>query len=135
MRLILLIIFILFMGHSGAQTMEIPNRIKSAFTGNWEYKTKFQTNTVIIKFELGKDYASFKDIGSGKAPPRTFRAQVKGEVLFIPAKQGLNDELEMEVIKGKLNLRAKQIIWDEMGNRMKTGTVETRIFKRTAKDK
>ncbi|WP_223578178.1 hypothetical protein [Sphingobacterium sp. GVS05A] len=135
MRPILLIIFILFIGRSGAQTTEIPDRMKSAFTGKWEYKTRFQTNTVVIWFEPGKEYASFKDIGSGEAPPRTFRPQLKGNVLFIPAKQGLNDELEMEVVKGKLNLRVKPIIWDETGNIVKTGTVETRIFKRTTKEK
>ncbi|ULT23737.1 hypothetical protein KUH03_32045 [Sphingobacterium sp. E70] len=84
----------------GAQTTEIPDRIKSTFTGTWGYETRFQTNTVVIWFEPGKDYASFKDIGSGEAPPRIFRAQLKGKVLFIPAKQGLNDALEMEVIKG-----------------------------------
>lgn len=135
MRPILWIIFILFIGRSRAQTTEIPDRIKSAFTGTWAYETRFQTNTVVIWFEPGKDYANFKDIGSGEAPPRTFRAQLKGKVLFIPAKQGLNDELEMEVIKEKLNLRAKSIIWDETGNMVKTGTVETRIFKRTTKKK
>jgi len=135
MRPILLIIFILFIGRSEAQTMKIPDRIKSAFAGTWVYKIKFQTNTVVIWFEPGKEYASFKDIGSGEAPPRTFRAQLKGKVLFIPAKQGLNDELEMEVVKGKLNLRVKPIIWDEAGNMVKTGTVETRIFKGTTKEK
>ena len=134
MRPVLLIIFILFIRRSGAQTTEILDRIKSTFTGTWAYETRFQTNTVVIWFEPGKGYASFKDIGSGEAPPRTFRAQLKGNVLFIPAKQGLNDELVMEVKKGKLNLRAKPIIWDEKGNIVKTGTVETRIFKPTIKE-
>lgn len=135
MRPILWIIFILFIGRSGAQTTEIPDRIKSTFTGTWAYETRFQTNTVVIWFEPGKDYASFKDIGSGEAPPRTFRAQLKGKVLFIPAKQGLNDELEMEVIKGKLNLRSRLITWDAAGNIVQKGNVKTTFFKRTTKEK
>jgi len=135
MRPILLTIFILFIGRSGAQTLAIPDPIKSAFTGTWAYETRFQTNTVVIWFEPGKDYASFKDIGSGEAPPRTFWAQLKGKVLFIPAKQGLNDELEMEVIKGKLNLRSRLITWDAAGNIVQKGNVKTTFFKRTTKEK
>lgn len=135
MRPILLIIFILFIGRSGAQTTEIPDRIKSSFTGTWAYETRFQTNTVVIWFEPGKEYASFKDIGSGEAPPRTFRAQLKGKILFIPAKQGLNDELEMEVIKGKLNLRSRLITWGAAGNIVQKGNVKTTFFKRTTKEK
>lgn len=135
MRPILLIIFFLFIGRSGAQTTEIPDRIKSTFTGTWAYETRFQTNTVVIWFEPGKEYASFKDIGSGEAPPRTFRAQLKGKILFIPAKQGLNDELEMEVIKGKLNLRSRLITWGAAGNIVQKGNVKTTFFKRTTKEK
>ncbi|WP_343561758.1 hypothetical protein [Sphingobacterium sp.] len=130
MRPILFIIFLLFIGRSEAQVQEIPDRIKSTFTGTWGYKTRFQTNTVVIWFEPGKDYASFKDIGSGEAPPRTFQAQVKGMVLFIPAKQGINDEIELEVVKGKLNLRARYITWDNDGNILQKGNVETTFFKR-----
>ncbi|MGB3063662.1 hypothetical protein [Sphingobacterium thalpophilum] len=111
----------------------ISDSIRSVFTGKWEYRTSFQTNSVIIWFEQDKDYACFKDIGSGEAPPITLRAKVKANLLVISAQQGQNDEMELEVIKGKLNLRTRAAVWDKKGNRLKLGDAQKKVFKRTDK--
>ena len=135
MRLILFILLSFFTSTLSAQNKEISHSIKSAFTGRWGYKTSFQTNTVVIWFDQGKDYANFKNIGSGMAPPQTFRAKVKGNLLIIPAKQGQNDEIEITVIKGKLYLSIKQIVWDKKENILKRESIERKIFKRIAEHK
>lgn len=89
----------------------IPQVIKSQFEGKWLRTTKYQTNTIEIKFEPGNDYATFIDIGSGEAPPITLHAFVRGTKLVIPACEHENDYVDMEIVKGKLVLRLQPIIW------------------------
>lgn len=88
MKTLLFTLFLLSAGFSFAQTTTIPENIKSAFEGTWQYTTKYQSNTVVIKFEPGKSYALFTDIGSGEAPARNFQATVKDKVLVIPGQPG-----------------------------------------------
>lgn len=116
-----------------AHAQTIPQSIKSAFAGTWEYEESGHTNTIVIKFEKGKNYATFLDIGTGEAPTETFRASVKNNLLIIPAQHHRNDtNIEMEVIKGKLYLRQQLVIWDAKGNPvpLKSNFKTERIFKR-----
>ncbi|KKO89451.1 hypothetical protein AAW12_24370 [Sphingobacterium sp. Ag1] len=117
---------------SYAQNAVIPVSITSVFEGTWQYKTRFQTNTVKIRFEQGKDYALFMDIGSGEAPAKILRAAVKGKLLVITAIQNQNDDIELEVIDRKLILRVKRVLWNKEGNRLHSDSVLTdqRIFRR-----
>lgn len=130
-RLCYTLLFLL-MGIFNAQTHKILQSTKDAFKGYWVYKTKYFTNSVAIDFEQGKDFALFTDIGTGEAPPRTFQAIVKGNLLIIPAQQHINDYIELEVIKGRLHLRMKQVAWDDKGNIVNTNNKleEKTIFKR-----
>lgn len=111
---------------------EIPQNIKTSFTGTWFYEDNFHTNTIIIMFEKGKDYATFKDIGTGEAPTETLRAKVKGHLLVVPAQREKNDEIEMEIVKGKLHLRTRPAIWGRDGTILnnKSDHWAKRIFKR-----
>lgn len=131
MKKLSFILLFLLMGIFNAQTLEIPQNIKDTFKGYWVYKSKFFTNSVVIDFEPGKDFATFKDIGTGEAPPRTLHAIVKGNLLIIPAQQHKNDYIELEVIKGKLHLRVKQVTWDQ-GNMITNNSKleEKTVFKR-----
>lgn len=136
MKLFLNIIFLLFVTQfSVAQTGIIQKSSRSAFEGIWQYKNKFQTNTVRIHFEPGKDYAIFTDIGSGVAPSKTFHATVKGNLLVIPARQKQNDYIELEVIKGMLHVRTKPGRWDEKGNIITTdrNQMDQKVFSRIKK--
>lgn len=130
MKTLLFTLFFLSTGFSFAQTTTIPENIKSAFEGTWQYTTKYQSNTLVIKFEPGKNYALFTDIGSGEAPARNFQATVKDKVLVIPGQPGENDYIEMEVLNGKLQLSTQLVSQDEKGNIQRTGSIEKRIFKR-----
>lgn len=127
------ILLFLSVGILHAQNHTISQSIQSAFEGVWMYKTKYFTSSVAIRFEKGKDYALFTDIGTGEAPPKSLKAIVKGNVLIIPAQQNQNDDIEAEVIKGKLYLRIQQVTWDEKGNAIQNKSREQRIFKRIAK--
>lgn len=115
-----------------AQTDRMPLAVRKAFEGTWQYNQKYGTNTVRIRFEEGKDYALFTDIGNGMAPARTLRAIPKGELLVIPAKQHENDYVELQVIKGKLHLKVRQVDWDENGKEIKASnhSTEHQVFKR-----
>ncbi|WP_097133437.1 hypothetical protein [Pedobacter xixiisoli] len=116
-----------------AQAQTIPDNIKSAFKGTWAYEQYGHTNTIVIKFEKGKNYATFLDIGTGEAPTETFQAKVKKNLLFIPAQHHKNDvNIEMEVIKGKLYFRQQLVIWDAEGNAIptKSNFKTEQIFKR-----
>lgn len=135
MKTLLFTLLFLSATYSFAQTSTIPESIKSAFDGTWQYTTKYQSNTVIIKFEPGKNYALFTDIGSGEAPARSFQTTVKGNLLVIPGQPGQNDYVEMKVIKGKLYLSTQQVSQDEKGNIGRTGSIEKRTFKRIKKGK
>ncbi|MEQ7802073.1 hypothetical protein ABDJ41_19915 [Pedobacter sp. ASV1-7] len=118
-----------------AQTKGIPDTIKSAFEGTWQSKEKHYTNTVKIYFEPKKDYALFTDIGTGVAPTKTFKVQLKGNLLVLPAVRNQNDCIEMEIIKGRLYLRSKTARWDEKGNIISSNKDhrEQRVFKRVKK--
>lgn len=121
------------MGIFNAQNLEIPQNMKDAFKGYWVHKSKFSTNSVAINFEQGKDFAIFTDIGTGEAPPQNLHAMAKGNLLIIPAKQHQNDYIELEIIKGKLHLRVKQVMWDKDGNIIHNNTKpeEKTVFKRS----
>lgn len=54
-----------------AQEKEIPENIKSIFAGIWEYRDKYQSNTIEITFKLGKEYTVLKDKGNGMAAAKT----------------------------------------------------------------
>ncbi|RXM53198.1 MULTISPECIES: hypothetical protein [unclassified Chryseobacterium] len=130
-KLCYLLLFLLA-GIFSAQTHEIPQSVKDAFKGYWVYNGKYFTNSVAIDFEPGKDFAVFTDIGTGEAPPIALQATVKGNLLIIPAEQNKNDYIELEVIKGKLHLRVKQVMWDKDGNIIHSNSKpeERTIFKR-----
>ncbi|MBP2617802.1 hypothetical protein [Chryseobacterium jejuense] len=132
MKKLCLILLFLLTGIFHAQIHNIPQSTKDTFKGYWVYKAQYFTNSVAIDFEPGKDFAIFTDIGTGEAPPRTLQALVKGNLLIIPAKQDQNDYIEMEVIKGKLHVRAKQVTWDNQGNMINNNSrlEEKTVFKR-----
>jgi hypothetical protein len=130
-----LLIFFLFLSAklSFAQTGAVPKGLQTAFSGVWERNEKYGINMVSISFEPGKDYAVFKDIGNGMAPPRTFHAALKGKIFVIPPQKEKNDYIELEVIKGRLHLRNRITVWDEKGNIIRTEPEksEEKVFKRT----
>jgi hypothetical protein len=133
--MIKIILLFLSIQLSFAQTGNIPESVKSAFEGVWQHKNKFQSNTVTIQFEPGKDYALFTDLGAGIAPSKTFHVHLKGNLLALPAVRNKNDSIEMEIIKGKLFLRTIPVEWDAQGKFIKADTSrqERRIFKRIKK--
>ncbi|MDR2237313.1 MAG: hypothetical protein LBE92_14415 [Chryseobacterium sp.] len=129
----LLIIFLLLSAKlSFAQTGAVPKGLQTAFSGVWERNEKYGINTVSISFEPGKDYAIFKDIGNGMAPPRIFHAVLKGKIFVIPPQKEKNDYIELEVIKGRLHLRNRPAAWEEKEKRIKAanGKFEEKVFKR-----
>jgi hypothetical protein len=132
MKQLVIVLMVLVAKVAIAQRRPIPENIRSAFEGTWEYKEKYFTNTIKIHFEPGKPYALFTDIGTGVAPSKTFKVPLKGNLLVLQAVRNQNDHLEMEIIKGKLYLRSKPAHWDEKGNRISANhdQQEQRIFKR-----
>ncbi|WP_336960353.1 hypothetical protein [Chryseobacterium contaminans] len=132
MKKLYLILLFMLTGIFHAQIHNIPQSTKDAFKGHWIYKAKYFTNSVAIDFEPGNNFATFRDIGTGEAPPLTLQAMVKGKLLIIPAKQHQNDYIELEVIKGKLHLRVKQVTWDKQGNMINNNSTpeEKTVFKR-----
>lgn len=136
MKIVIKIILLLLCAQSAfAQTVRIPESVRSTFEGVWHYKNKLQTNTVKIQFQPGKDYALFTDIGAGIAPSKTFHVHLKGNQLVLPAARNQNDSIEMEIINGKLFLRTIPVEWDAQGKFIKADTSrqERRIFKRIKK--
>lgn len=115
-----------------AQTDRIPLDFRKAFEGTWQHNQKYGTNTVRIRFEAGKDYALFTDIGNGMAPAVTLKAIPKGDLLVIPAKQNENDYLELQIVKGKLHLKGMPVSWDENGKELKDNNQPGRhvVYKR-----
>lgn len=130
--IIKIILLLLSIQLSFAQTGNIHESVKLAFEGVWQYKSKFQSNRIKIQFEPGKDYALFTDIGTGIAPSKTFHVHLKGNQLVLPAVRNQNDSIEMEIIKGKLFLRTIPVEWDAHGKLIKADTTrqEHRIFRR-----
>jgi len=74
---------------------------KKEFEGVWQKETEYQTNTIKIQFESGKNYATVIDIGSGEAPPLKLKAFQRGNMLLIPP-EGTSNNCELRVIKGQL---------------------------------
>lgn len=132
MKQVVLILIMLTAKVAVAQSGQIPAKIRSAFEGTWQHKTKHYSNTVKIQFKPGKDYALFIDIGTGVAPSRTFKVHFKENWLFLPAVKNQNDAIEMEVIKGKLHLRSIPVQWDENGNKISSDQErpEQKVFRR-----
>lgn len=131
MKQLIFLIFMLLMGKVAfAQTDNVAQSVRAAFEGTWQLKERYFTNTLKIQFEPGKDYALFTDIGTGEAPPYTFKVQIKGNTLILPAVRDLNDYLEMEVIRGKLRMRSQSAEWDEQGNIKAYGQTQQRFFKK-----
>lgn len=88
---------------------------KTQFAGTWQKETEFQTNTIEIQFEPGKDYATVIDIGSGEAPPVKLNAIRQDNMLIIKPFQEHNDYCELEVKNGKLIFRTQPSVWNEDG--------------------
>jgi len=132
MKQLVIVLMVLLAKVAIAQTRPIPENIRSAFEGTWQYKEKYFTLTIKIHFEPGKPYALFTDIGTGVAPSKTFKVQLKGNLLVFPAVRNQNDYIEMEIIKGKLYFKSLPVQWDERGNRIKSDQArpEQRVFKR-----
>ncbi|AWK03531.1 hypothetical protein HYN56_04555 [Flavobacterium crocinum] len=107
--------FVCSIGFSFAQTHSIPENIKTLFEGKWIIVRKYYTNTVEIKFEKDKDYATFIDIGTGEAPPHILKAYLQENKLVIPAKTHENDYVEMTVKNGKLIFKTCPTIEKEDG--------------------
>jgi hypothetical protein len=135
MKLLMLFFMVLAAKVNVAQPGPIPQNIKSAFEGTWQQKEKHFTNTFIIHFEPGKDYALFTDKGTGVAPSKRFKLRLKKNLLILPAVSNQNDHLELEIIKGNLHLRSVSVQWDQNGNsvRPESEKQEQRIFKRVKK--
>lgn len=132
-RKILLVLWMVLISMlADGQTVCISTRFRSAFEGTWQNKQKYNTNTVRIRFEAGKDYALFTDIGNGMAPACTLKAIPQGDLLVIPAQQNRNDYIELQIVKGRLHLKAKPVNWDENGKEIKNDgkAMDLRVFKR-----
>jgi len=135
MKQLVLVLMVLAAKVAVAQSGQLPTNIKSAFEGVWQYKDKFQTNTVKIQFETGRDYALFTDIGTGVAPSKTFKVQLKDNLLVLPAIRNQNDYLEMEIVEGKLYLCTIPAQWDSNGKLIGADIAlqERRIFRHVKK--
>lgn len=120
-RLLLLCIFFFVTTSSFAQKDTLPGPIKALFEGKWVIQHKYYTNTIEIRFEPGKDYATFIDIGTGEAPPVALQAYVQGNMPVIPARDHVNDYIEMEIEKGQLIFRTQPTIQEEDGTVLKPG--------------
>lgn len=133
MKYIFFVLTLLFAKCAYPQVEKIPQNIKSAFEGHWIYQDKYHSNSVIIKFERDKNYATFIDVGTGEAPTKTFHAHIKGSLLVIKAQREKNDDIKMEIIKGKLHLRTRSVAWDKKGNLVDKdkASFKERVFKRT----
>ena len=107
--------FVCSIGFSFGQNHPIPENIKTLFEGKWIVVRKYYTNTVEIKFEKSKDYATFIDIGTGEAPPIILHASFDGSKLVIPAQTHKNDYVEMMIKNGKLIFKTTPTIEDEDG--------------------
>lgn len=77
------------------------NSFKKEFEGTWQKETEYQTKTIKIQFESGKNYATVIDIGSGEAPPLKLKAYQIDDILLIPP-QGISDNYELRVKNGQL---------------------------------
>jgi len=100
---------------------------KTQFAGTWQKETEFQTNTIEIQFEAGKNYATVIDIGSGEAPPIKLQALPKDNKLFINAEE---EHIQLEVKNNQLIFRIQPTTWNKDSTSQKT--VET-VFKKVRK--
>lgn len=106
---------------------KFTDSFKNQFAGTWQKETEFQTNTIEIQFEPGKNYATVIDIGSGEAPPRKLQALPKDNKLFINTE---DEHIQLEVKENQLIFRIQPTTWN------KDGTVEKpveNIFKKVKK--
>jgi hypothetical protein len=102
--------FVCSIGFSFGQSNPIPQNIKTQFEGKWIIVKRYYTNTVEIKFEKNKDYATFIDIGTGEAPPHILKAFFQENKLVIPAQTHKNDYVEMTIKNGKLLFKTSPTI-------------------------
>ncbi|MCZ4245134.1 hypothetical protein [Pedobacter punctiformis] len=111
------IIFVLFFNSLFvlAQRDELPQNLRKIYEGQWIIRRKHYINTIEIKFEKGKNYATLIDIGTGEAPPIELQANIKNNILIIPARLHKNDYIEMEVKNQKLIFRTQPAIWSGAG--------------------
>jgi len=113
-----------------AQKIAFP---KTAFAGKWEYHQTHHNLLLIIKFEKGKDYATFIDVGTGEAPSIQFKAQMIGDKLVINPQAHVNDfYIQLCVKNNKLIFKTQIAIWGADGNPLppkKEGYLK-RIYKR-----
>ena len=116
MNKILLFVWIIF-GFTKlmAQAPALSEGFKKQYEGKWSAASKYQNNTIEIKFEPGKNYAIVIDIGSGEAPPVRMRAFQKNNILTIAPALHQNDYCELEIKNGKLIFRTQPTIWTEEG--------------------
>lgn len=120
-----ILLFVCSIGFSFAQTNKIPANTKTLFQGKWIKETKYYTNTLEIKFEKDKDYATFIDIGTGEAPPLILKAYLQGDKLIIPAKPHTNDYAEMTIKNNSLVFFTTSIV-----EKTNNTNYRTLIFKR-----
>lgn len=100
-----------FISSTGQNTL-IDEIFKKQFHGKWSADTKYQTNTIEIKFEAGKNYATVIDIGSGEAPPMRLQAFRQHNKLIINPIVHRSDYCELAVKNGKLIFKTYPTIWD-----------------------
>lgn len=112
---IIAIILCTIQGFAFAQSSRVSEDMRLLFEGRWIQRIKNHSNTIEIEFPQDKDYALFKDIGTGEAPTTELQAQVKGNMLVIPARCHVNDYIEMEVINNQLVLRIQPVTCEEVG--------------------
>ncbi|RZL46531.1 MAG: hypothetical protein EOO93_25860 [Pedobacter sp.] len=129
-NLIILSVFLICAILGKAQNKAFP---KTAFAGKWEYQQTHHNLLLIIKFEKGKDYATFIDVGTGEAPSIQFNAQMQGDKLVIYPQTHVNDfYIQLAVKNNKLIFKTQIAIWGADGNPLppkKEGYL-TRIYKR-----
>lgn len=129
-NLFTLIVFLMCASLGMAQNKPFP---KKAFAGAWEHEQSHNNLVLIIKFEKGKDYATFIDVGTGEAPSVQFNAQMQGDKLLINPQTHVNDfYIQLAVKNNKLIFKTQIAIWDRSGNPLPADENRylTRIYKR-----
>jgi len=129
-KLFILILLLTIAFNNSAQTKAFP---KAAFAGKWEHQQSHNNLILIIKFEEGKDYATFIDVGTGEAPSILFKAQMNGDKLIINPQTHHNDlYIQISVKNKKLIFKTQIAIWGADGNPLppKKDGYLSRIYKR-----
>lgn len=126
----MLIALVLISISSHAQNKPFP---KTAFAGKWEYQQAHHNLVLIIKFEKGKDYATFIDIGTGEAPSIQFKAQMQGDKLVINPQTHQNDfYIQLSIKNNKLIFKTQIAIWGADGDPLppKKDGYLTRVYRK-----